>query len=88
MGVVGEKAGVGGGHPPKNLILFREARELLQGDPHGFVRQAAPIKFGLLTDMVIPKTPERDVWEDMIRPFELVFRDGSSRASSTARWSS
>jgi hypothetical protein len=22
-------------------------------------RQAAPIKFGLLTDMVIPKTPER-----------------------------
>ena len=39
-------------------------------------RQAAPIKFGLLTDMVIPKTPERDVWADMVRPFELVFRDG------------
>jgi len=39
-------------------------------------RQAAPIKFGVLTDMVIPKTPERDVWEDMVRPFELVFRDG------------
>ncbi|HEX5096376.1 MAG TPA: ABC transporter substrate-binding protein, partial [Acidimicrobiia bacterium] len=39
-------------------------------------RQAAPIKFGVLTDMVIPKTPERDVWEDMVRPFELVFREG------------
>ena len=39
-------------------------------------RQAAPIKFGVLTDMVIPKTPERDVWDDMVLPFELVFRDG------------
>src|SRR4029079_6548812 len=46
------------------------------GTHMAIARQAAPIKFGLLTDMVIPRTPERDVWEDMVRPFELVFRDG------------
>jgi branched-chain amino acid transport system substrate-binding protein len=39
-------------------------------------RHSAPIKFGILSDMVIPKTPERDVWGDMVQPFELVFRDG------------
>jgi ABC-type branched-subunit amino acid transport system substrate-binding protein len=38
-------------------------------------RHAAPIRFGILSDMVIPTTPERDVGRDMFLPFELVFND-------------
>ena len=51
-------------------------RDSSKGIRMAIARQAAPIKFGVLTDMVIPKTPERDVWDDMVLPFELVFRDG------------
>jgi branched-chain amino acid transport system substrate-binding protein len=38
-------------------------------------REVAPIKLGWLSDMVIPKTPELDVANDMTLPLELVFRD-------------
>jgi branched-chain amino acid transport system substrate-binding protein len=37
---------------------------------------AEPIKLGILSDIIIPKTPERDVMGDMTLPFELVFNDG------------
>ncbi|HZP28567.1 MAG TPA: ABC transporter substrate-binding protein [Acidimicrobiia bacterium] len=36
---------------------------------------ATPIKLGVLTDLVIPKTPERDVWRDMVETVEFVFRE-------------
>ncbi|GMU77975.1 MAG: hypothetical protein AMXMBFR46_07720 [Acidimicrobiia bacterium] len=38
-------------------------------------RHVAPIKFGILADLVLHPTPERDVKQDMYLPFELVFED-------------
>lgn len=37
--------------------------------------QPAPIKLGVLSDIRIPATPERDVWKDMVDSVELVCGD-------------
>jgi branched-chain amino acid transport system substrate-binding protein len=36
---------------------------------------AAPIKLGVLSDITLPPTPERDVWMDMVESVDLVCRD-------------
>src|SRR5581483_7723262 len=46
-----------------------------RGGDMSVTSHATPIKLGVLTDLVIPKTPERDVWRDMVETVEFVFRE-------------
>ena len=64
-----------GGHAHKNSISFDGLVNRRRGTQMASPRQAAPIKVGILNDMVLPDDLAMDVRGDMRQPFELVFDD-------------